>query len=241
MKISFVIPAYNEEAYLHTSLSALFYEISRYRDVVDVEVIVVDNASTDNTASVAASFPSVRIVAEPEKGVARARQAGFLAADGDIVAYIDADTKITKDWIVVMLAEFAADPKLVALSGLCVFYDLPPFWRRLAGPYQGLIGWVTDLVTGELVFGGNFAARREAMQVVGGFDTSITFYGEDQNIVQRLKKVGKYKFTWKLVAETSARRFNKEGVLSTVGTYAANFISSALLKRPVIKDYEDIR
>ena len=241
MKISFVIPAYNEEAYLPASLSALLNEISRYRDAVDAEVIVVDNASTDKTASVAGSFQGVRVIAEPQKGVARARQAGFLAAEGDIVAYVDADTKITKDWMVVMLAEFAADPKLVALSGLCVFYDLPAFWRRLAGPYQGFIGWITDLMTGELVFGGNFAARREAMQAVGGFDTSIVFYGEDQNIVQRLKKVGKYKFSWKLVAETSARRFNQEGVLSTVGTYAANFISSAVLKRPVIKEYEDIR
>ena len=106
---------------------------------------------------------------------------------------------------------------------------------------QGLIGWITDMVTGELVFGGNFAARREAMLAVGGFDTSIEFYGEDQNIVQRLKKVGKYKFSWRMVAETSARRFNAEGVLNMVGTYAANFLSSAILKRPAIGSYRDIR
>jgi glycosyltransferase involved in cell wall biosynthesis len=241
VKISFVIPAYNEEAYLPACLSALLAEIAKHASVLETEILVVDNASTDRTALVAGSFPGVRVVTEPVKGVSRARQAGLSAAEGDIIAYIDADTKVTENWILIMLAEFAANPKLVALSGLCVFYDLPPFWRRIAGPYQGFIGWITDLMTGELVFGGNLAARREAMLAVGGFDTSIAFYGEDQNIVQRLKKVGKYKFSWKLVAETSARRFNAEGVLNVVGTYAANFLSLAVLKRPTITSYRDIR
>ncbi len=240
VKISFVIPAYNEEHYLPGCLQALRTEISRHGDALETEIIVVNNASTDDTAEVASLFGAT-VVNEPTKGVARARQKGLENATGDIVAYIDADTKVTPDWIVLMLSEFAADPSLVALSGSCIFYDLPNFWRFVAGPYQAFVGWMTDLVTGQLVFGGNFAARRSSLLAVGGFDVSIVFYGEDQNIVQRLKKIGKYKFSLKLLAYTSARRFNAEGVLRTASTYASHFVYAYVLGRPPRSDYRDIR
>ena len=239
MKLSFVIPAYNEEGYLPACLESVQKEIAASGE--HAEIIVVNNASTDTTADVARSFKDVRVVDEPRKGVAFARQRGLEAASGELIAYIDADTRITDGWIPMALAAFAAEPDVVAISGPYVYYDLPGFWRRAAWPYQLIVGTVTEFFTGQWVFGGNFVARQSALLAVGGFDTSIAFYGEDQNIVQRLRKVGKFKFLMRLTALSSARRFVKEGVIRTVLVYAFNFIWVAVFRHPPNMRPRDVR
>jgi glycosyltransferase involved in cell wall biosynthesis len=93
MKISFVIPAHNEEAYVGKCLDSIFRELKKAP--VDAEVIVVDNASTDGTREVAQKYPGVKVISEPIKGLTRARRAGFLAATGDLIANVDADTMLT--------------------------------------------------------------------------------------------------------------------------------------------------
>jgi hypothetical protein len=79
--ISLVIPAYNEEAYLPACLEAVM------RNVGDqaMEIIVIDNNSTDGTRQVVERYPRVTYVFEPQKGITRARQRGFQAASGDIM------------------------------------------------------------------------------------------------------------------------------------------------------------
>ena len=75
--ISFVVPAYNEEKHLARTLTAIVSEIKR--SGCAAEVIVVNNASTDGTGELAASFPEVIVVDEPVKGLVQARKAGFRA------------------------------------------------------------------------------------------------------------------------------------------------------------------
>ena len=75
VRLSFVVPAYNEEAYLPACLESI---VAQTRELGDaVEVIVVNNASTDRTREVALAVPGVRVVDEPRKGLTFARQAGF--------------------------------------------------------------------------------------------------------------------------------------------------------------------
>jgi glycosyltransferase involved in cell wall biosynthesis len=87
MTLSIVIPAFNEEKYIGDCLkSCLKFAPANLR-----EIIVVDNASTDRTAEVARGYgPLVRVVSQPKKGLTHARQAGFEAAQGDIMMSIDA-------------------------------------------------------------------------------------------------------------------------------------------------------
>ncbi len=84
MKLSLIIPACNEEAYLGATLEAA-------RQAGDVEVVVVDNASTDRTAAVATSFRA-KVVRESQRSIARARNAGAANATGDVLVFLDADT-----------------------------------------------------------------------------------------------------------------------------------------------------
>src|SRR5579875_3646881 len=124
MRMSFVVPAYNEEAYLQDCLRSILREAQACRE--EVEIIVVNNASTDRTRQVALQFPSVKVVDELRKGLTYARQAGLDASTGYLVANVDADSRLTPGWLRRVLDEFEANPKLLALSGPLVYYDLTP-------------------------------------------------------------------------------------------------------------------
>lgn len=119
--VSVVIPAYNEEKYLPACLRA----VGQQEDAPPYEIIVVDNASTDGTACIAGQF-GVRVATEPHKGGARARQAGFEAACGEIIASTDADTCVTPDWLARIAAHFRDDPALGAVYGPVYWYDGRP-------------------------------------------------------------------------------------------------------------------
>jgi len=148
MKLSIVIPAYNEETYIGKCLESIAMEKTRGR--FDVEIIVVNNASDDRTGEVARSFSFVKVVDEPRKGLVRARQTGYEASTGELVANVDADTLLPEGWIGTVFEEFSADSELVALSGPYRYYDLSAvtnwsilFWYRLGQ----MISFINTLIT----------------------------------------------------------------------------------------------
>lgn len=244
MKISFVIPAYNEEKNVGKCLESIRSEYKGSSE--NIEIIVVNNASTDKTKEVVQGYPDVKIVDEPQKGLSRARQAGFLASTGDIVANVDADSTIPKGWIDRVIEEFSKDDKLVALSGPYVYHDLSYGVNLLVKLFYA-IGLISHLINhkvlgvGAMLQGGNFVLLRSALASIGGFNVDIDFYGEDTDIARRIQKLGKVKFTFKLPMYTSGRRLKKEGVIKTGLRYAANYIWITLFKKPLNKDHHDVR
>src|SRR5687767_1835934 len=94
LRVSLVIPAYNEESHLRACLDAVAAQTVR-----PFEVIVVDNNSTDTTVAIARSYSFVAVMHESQQGIVYARNAGFNAARGDIIARIDADTHLSPNWI----------------------------------------------------------------------------------------------------------------------------------------------
>jgi glycosyltransferase involved in cell wall biosynthesis len=246
MKVSFTVPAYNEEKYIGPCLDAIMSEVATLPAPHTSEVIVVNNASTDGTVAVVREkYPGVVIVNETRKGLVRARQAGFIAAHGDIIAAIDADTLIQPGWLKKVVHAFEKDESLVGLSGPYVYYDLSRFLNALTFVWYG-VGFIVHCIgralhRGAMMQGGNFVVRRTALEKIGGFDTNIEFYGEDTDVAKRLSRVGKVSFRFTLIAHTSGRRLAKEGVLRTSARYAANFASVILLGKPVTKQYKDIR
>ena len=236
-RISLVIPAHNEEAYIETCLQ---HAIRHAGDHFH-EIIVVNNASTDDTHEKVKAFPDVRVAFETNKGLTYARQRGFNEATGDLLAYIDADTRMPSKWIQTVMEEFEKDPALVCLSGPYVYYDFPITYKLGTWLYWRLLAWPISRVTGYMAVGGNFVIRRDVVEKMSGFDTSISFYGEDTDIARRASKFGKVKFTTRLVMPTSARRLNKQGVFRTGWTYIKNFLSIVFRHRPATNVYQDIR
>jgi glycosyltransferase involved in cell wall biosynthesis len=209
MRLSFVVPAYNEETYLPACLESI---LAQTRDLGDeVEIIVVNNASTDRTREVALRYPGVIVVDEPRKGLTFARQAGFAASSGDLIANVDSDSRLTPGWVERVFAAYAQEPRLVALSGPLVYYDLTPRQRISVQVFYGAAFLVYALNryvlrAGSMVQGGNFVLRRGPLEQIGGFNLAISFYGEDTDIARRLNRMGKVKFTFDLRMFSSARR-----------------------------------
>ncbi len=119
MKVSVVIPAYNEEKYIAFCLNSLARQ-----SVPPDEIIIVDNNCTDKTADIAGKFSNVRIVRENKQGMIFARNKGFNEAKGDIIARCDADTILPPDWIKKIKANFE-ERRIDALTGPLVFYESP--------------------------------------------------------------------------------------------------------------------
>lgn len=244
MKLSFVVPAHNEEALLAQSLRAIIAEIGRSR--CEAEIIVVDNASTDGTRDVAESFPGINVVDEPVKSLVRARAAGFEASTGALVANIDADTVLPEGWIDRVLVAFARDPDLAAISGPYTYYDVPAYTNVLVRCFYAL-GFVVYLLNrfvlrvGSMLQGGNFVVRRDALIKAGGFSPDFSFYGEDTDLARRLSAVGPVRFTFSLPAYSSGRRLVGEGLVRMGLRYAANFFWATFLKRPFTATWIDVR
>jgi len=116
MRLSVVVPARNEERCLPACLGAL-----RRQTLKEFELIVVDSASSDRTGEIARAF-GAKVVRLEEPGVSRARQAGFEAAKGDVIASTDADTIVPPDWLERLTAPFS-EPDVVGTYGDVVYGD----------------------------------------------------------------------------------------------------------------------
>jgi len=242
--VSFVVPAYNEAVLIRSCLAAITAEVSRTG--CRAEIIVVNNGSTDGTRRIALSTPGVKVIDEPQRGLVQARRAGCLAAEGDYIANIDADTVLAEGWLQTALAEFAHAPDLVALSGPYIHYDLPTPARLVAaGFYRGvyIVHLLSRVVagTGSVMQGGNFIVSRSALEGAGGFNPDFRFYGEDAELARRLAKVGNVKFTFALQAFSSGRRLAGEGLFRVLLRYSANYLWTHLFKRPFSADWLDFR
>lgn len=242
MKISFVIPAYNEEKNIVDCIRS----IQRSTDKVtkDYEIIVVDNNCTDRTKQLAEAA-GARVVQETRKGIVWARSAGLAASKSPLIANIDADNRLPAQWTTWVLGYFEANPKLLALSGPLNYYDASA-WIRFWTALFYVVGYAVDRIigiftNGSMLQGGNYVVRREAMEMIGGYDTNIEFYGEDTDIGRRVSKIGKVLWTFKLPIDSSGRRLQEEGVLVMAFKYGVNYLWTTLLARPFSQTYKDIR
>ncbi|MEI7838577.1 MAG: polysaccharide deacetylase family protein [bacterium] len=230
-RFSVVIPARNEENYIQKTIKSI--ENQDYKGFV--EIIVVDNASIDKTAEVAKKL-GAKVVTEMRVGLPRARETGRSVAVGDIIVYVDADTLLPKNYLTVTENTFNSNSKIVATSNPIKLTDGTPwqnFWCsaffKIVYPVQNAL--LTIFGLSHQVIGGNFAVLSKSLDEIGGFDTSIEFYGEDLAISKHLAKVGQIKIISNLYGSTSARRLTTQGTFRTFGIYFKNFFTVLINNR----------
>jgi peptidoglycan-N-acetylglucosamine deacetylase len=202
--ISIVIPAFNEEKMIAESLASL-----KKQDYSgSYEIIVVDNGSHDGTSDVALSYGVIVVPCE-KHGVAFARQAGLMAAAGEIVVQADADTIYPVWWLTRLKRQFDLHPKSIAVAGTFI-YKNPPWWACFEYFLRSFFGQLSTWVFGRpyIVSGANLAFQKKALVNAGGYRQEA--YSSDQiDITTRLSKIGKVHYDWKSYAFTSNRSVAK--------------------------------
>jgi glycosyltransferase involved in cell wall biosynthesis len=242
LRVSVIVCAHNEASYITACLHSLLAQ-TRPPD----DILVINNASTDETGALAAQIPGVRVLDEPRKGLVVARETGRRHATGDLLVYLDADCRAPLTWLGRVERRFLRDPDLIALSGPYRFYDWDWWGRALIRAYDFTLAPATQLLVkyllriGTIFYGGNFAVRREAIDRIGGFDTSIEFHGEDTNVGRRLFAVGKVALCYDCHLYTSARRYVAMGNGAVFRLYVRNFTSELLHHRPKDTTHLDVR
>lgn len=161
--VSVVIPARDDAPALRRCLALLARQT-----VAPLEVVVVDNGSSDDTAAVARAW-GARVVEEPRVGIPSASAAGYDAAVGDVLARLDADSRPGPRWVE-RVARRMADPRLDAATGVGTFSDLPWGVRQVASAvYLGLYYLLTHLALGHTpLWGSSMALRRTTWEAVRG-------------------------------------------------------------------------
>lgn len=182
MRASIIIPAYNAEKTLGTCLRACLSQ-----DYSDLEVFVIDDGSTDGTATSARSVEGVTVHSQTNRGPAAARNAGARLATGDVLLYTDADCIPRADWVSCLVKTF--DEGVVAVGGT---YDIANPSSRLARVVQAEIAGRHLKLQREVDFLGSFnvAYLRGPFEAVGGFDeTYRQASGEDNDLAYRLHEL----------------------------------------------------
>ncbi len=148
---------------------------------------------------------------------------------------MDADCLPEKDWLSRGAKHFA-DPKVVVASGPYDFYDYEGSFRGFSLFIQRNFFFLIHklfqvLKLGGITMGGNTFIRASSLQTAGGFDTKITFYGDDTDIPKRLSKFGACIYDRNLIMKSSARRFKKDGILKLQAKYTYHFFKTISSKR----------
>ena len=162
--VAIIIPVYNGAAYLAEALrSVLAQEACRI-----TSVIVVDDGSTDTSASIAAAHPApIRLIRQVHSGAAAARNRGFALATEDYVGYLDADDLLPPRSVAARVAALIADPALDAATGLVTQFISPDLDASAAARLHVPDHPMKGPLPGTILF------RRRLFDRVGGFDTDL--------------------------------------------------------------------
>jgi glycosyltransferase involved in cell wall biosynthesis len=231
-KVSVLVPAFNEEKYIIQTLNALLCQ-----DYPCFEIIVADNASMDRTNLLVRQFIEthqhihipVTLVYENRKGTNFARECARQMATGSIIAQIDADCIPGKTWLrkgVTALCHH--NYGRVAVTGPYDYFDGDKWMRIFSLLTQKLCYPVINAfvqLTGRaaILIGGNAFVRADVLARAGGYNTSLTFYGDDIDLGKKLTRYGRVDYIPGLIQRSSSRRYKANGFWEVNKKYQACF------------------
>ncbi len=232
MKISVIIPTYNEEKYLKECLESIKTQSLR----VD-EILIVDSNSTDKTHEIAKSF-NARLIVIKERGISRARHIGAVESKGNILVHTSADIKADRNWIKNLVKPIIKQNAEMTYGS--IYLKDPDFIESIFSiflnnfivPFLRIFGFV--FATAD-----NIACTKEFYFKVGGFNTNLVT-GEDTDLIKRAMKAGAVVYVKDAIIYTDSRRIRKWGKLKYFMFHFKNFIQTNILGKTE-KEYEPVR
>lgn len=212
MKLTIIVPAYNCIPELRQCLAALQAQARH-----EMEIIVVDDASTDATPAVAAEFGLRVILAPRNGGPGTARNLGAAVAAGEILLFVDSDVVIGPGVLQRVTETFRQHPQLAALFGS---YDDKPKAKGLVTTYRNLLHHYTHQIgnpDATTFWAGLGAVRREVFLEIGGFDGQRYYRPsiEDIELGYRLKGAGHSIFLDRQLQAKHLKRWTLKSVVMT--------------------------
>ena len=209
---SFIIPTRNEAEYIEGCLRSIRAQLRK-----DYEIIIADTLSSDGTTAIAKRY-AAKVLTEPRRGPAVARNTGAHAARGEILIFADADVRFERDFLDKLDEQFKRHPAIA--GGICKLRTYDATSALLANSYN-LVDWIARLLNSlgiAMTTGSCFIFRRDAFERAGGFNPCL-FTNEDHDMAKRIAKFGRFAYFGKIVVGTSVRRAAKSGFWSIAVTY----------------------
>lgn len=232
VEISVIIPAYNEEKKIADSIRSI-----KKQKFANMEIIVGDGGSTDNTVEIARKL-GAKVVIKRKKGIAVGRDAGASVAKGKILYFLDADSALRPGTLSGVKAAFR-DKSVVVATG--PIYTL----EKTTNTIQMLYRWnyirlvKLSMAMGKPSFiGSNLAIRRDIFKKINGFNEKLLNY-EDCDLSIRASKYGKALFSDKIRVNASARRMIEWGMWKYFRWTMANMFNYYLFNKGTAK-YEQV-
>ncbi len=164
--VSIIIPCYQQAHFLPDAISSILRQTYS-----DIEIVVVDDGSTDRTREVAISHPAVRYVTQSNAGVSDARNTGFGMSRGEYVVFLDADDRLLADAIEIGTRSLSEHPSCALTFGTFFMIDAEGNRRNPSFPLTSLTYGYKELLQENVIGNPGVALyRRWAISAVGGFD-----------------------------------------------------------------------
>ncbi len=227
-RVTIIVPAYQAEETIEKCIeSLLLQDYAGHK----LEIIVVDNNSSDNTAQLVKKYP-VKYLLEERQGACFARNKGLQNATGELIAFTDSDCFAEKDWISRLVVPFLKDEKIGGVGGHLAPYPTDNIVERYI-TYR-------EILTQEIMFRekensppffitANVMYRADILREIGGFDNFFSINGEDADLSWRVVEAG-----YTLILEPEAivlhkHRANVEKLFKQLFSYGVGTV--ALFKK----------
>ena len=225
MKLSIIIPTYNEEEYLPKLLESI-----KMQDFTDYEVIVADANSKDNTRKIATDY-GAKVVDGGLPGVGR--NAGARVAKGDLLLFLDSDLELTPNYINNVIEEFEEKNLGIAITQMTPLSE-----KKKDKILHDLANWFMISVENIKPHGAGcygMISKRSLHEKCNGFDENLDF-GEDTDYIERLAELEEFKVLRNAKVGVSTRRLEEEGLYTLLKQYGKSTYNDFKGKRTSAKD-----
>lgn len=239
MKLSIIIPTLNEEKYITDAINQ-FKVLS-----VEHEIIVSDGNSTDATMQIAKELANkVVVYSGTKRSPGAQRNDGAKQASGEIILFIDADTRLleTEKFVISALSRLDKDPGLKAIAfKQCVLPEIETLSDRIVfGLDNVIMRFRNNVLKSGWACGKCMLVRRTSFEEVRGFNEDLIF-GEDFDLYQRIARVGSTRYAPSLAYYHHARRLHRLGIIRFWWTWIVNGASVLFLKKAQVDEWTPVR
>ncbi len=239
--LSVIVPSLQEEKLLEKILSQFTNEI---KEKYQLELIVSDGGSTDNTLDIARKYADIIIqkIGDYKQNISIGRNIGAKSATSETLLFINADTLIND--IEDFFSKILKNIDKVDCAGItCPVYVHPEeenFVDKIFHNWLNYYFYSLNIIGLGMGRGECQVVKRELFFKVGGYNEQLAA-GEDFDLFKRIRRHGKIYFLWDISVSESPRRYRKQGYFRVLLSWFINSIAVVLLKKSILDEWKPIR